>query len=239
MTDAEKKAAEIDALIKKDADDKAAAAKKDAEGEAGPSLADVMTAIKGCADSMGAMSARLDALEAAGKGKDGEEDDDGDVDGEAKRAAYVDARKRADAVTAEQRQELANIQMRADAVCMAFSERAPMPLHGELPEVYRVRLLEPFKKQKAQCLQGYRLEQACGGRRARHCREADFCRCGGLQQFAGKGRAGPAADDREETRWRPHHADVPGAPECVDGRICRPGSPVRGRGSARRGRFAE
>jgi hypothetical protein len=143
MTDDERKAAAkaIDDAVKAAADK----AKADAEGEAGPSLADLMTAIKGCADSMTAMSARMDALEAAGKGKDGEEDGDADPAGDDPVAAAVDARRRADAVTPEERQALAECQMRADAVALAFGERAPAPLVGENLAAFRVRCLLPYQ----------------------------------------------------------------------------------------------
>jgi hypothetical protein len=95
-----KRAAEIDAAVKKaDAEKKA-----DADTEAGPTLADIMSAVKACSDAMTSMGARMDAIEAAGKG--GDKDGDDLVDEGKARQAAVDARKRADgADTPEMRQQ--------------------------------------------------------------------------------------------------------------------------------------
>jgi hypothetical protein len=143
--DMTERAKEIDDAVK--AADAKKRADADAEG-ADVSLKDVLAAIGKCSEAVTAhgakldeMGGRLDKLEAGGS-----VDDDADPDGSDPVRAMVDSRKRADAITPEQRQQLAECQMAADAVCLAWNERAPMPLHGETVEAYRIRLLEPWKK---------------------------------------------------------------------------------------------
>ena len=114
------------------------------------SLKDVLAAIGKCSEAieghgkaLGELGDRVGKLEAGPAA-----DADGDPD-DAPMQPVVDSRKRADAVTAEQRHDLATAQLRADHVAMAFGERASAPLVGEDLTAFRVRLLLPYQPHSA------------------------------------------------------------------------------------------
>jgi hypothetical protein len=145
MTDEEKRAAEIDAAVRE------ADAKKRADAE-GPTLADVMAAIGKCSDAIEGHGKMLSDLgDRVGVLETPAVDDDANPSGDkAKAAAAVDAKKRADAAAdldgPDARRAAAECQMRADAVALAFNERAPQRLSREPIHAYRVRLLTPYLK---------------------------------------------------------------------------------------------
>ncbi|HEV2549006.1 MAG TPA: hypothetical protein VGU20_16815, partial [Stellaceae bacterium] len=109
------------------------------------------------------LSKRMDAVEARYADDDDDDDDDDEgaapgEDGKPKRAANATgsaADARADAVAAdsrprartdEERNALAAAQVKADEVSIAWGERAPPPLTGELLREYRIRMLRDHKR---------------------------------------------------------------------------------------------
>jgi hypothetical protein len=141
MTPEEKKAAEIDEMLKAD--------KARRADDAGTKLDKVLSCLDG-------MAARMDAVERMEKSRgdaakksrkaDASDDEDEGLDerdfGEARRLAADDhghpATLAADAVKAD-------AQMRCDAVAGMFGREAPKPMDGETPRNYRVRLLRPYQ----------------------------------------------------------------------------------------------
>jgi hypothetical protein len=139
MTPEEKKAAEIDAMLKEKRADEA--------GDAGTKLDKVLSCLDG-------MSKRMDAVEmaekrrgdAARKADASDDDEDEGLDerdfGEARRLAADGyghpATLAADAARAD-------AQLRCDAVASMYGRSAPKPMDGERVRNYRVRLLRPYQ----------------------------------------------------------------------------------------------
>ncbi|HEV2545838.1 MAG TPA: hypothetical protein VGU20_00720 [Stellaceae bacterium] len=96
------------------------------------------------------LSKRMDAVEARYA-----DDEDGKPESAANATGAGSADARADAVAAdsrprartdEERNALAAAQVKADEVAVAWGERAPPPLTGELLREYRIRLLRDHKR---------------------------------------------------------------------------------------------
>lgn len=158
--DKTKRAAEIDAAIKK-ADAEKEAAEKPGDGsvdkilagitklgEAIADLGDRVAALEGAEDEEGEGS-EVAALR--GKGREDEMLDktlpnaDGDDDGKPKQMTDgMNPRQRADA-DIEHRNQMAAAQSRADAVANLFGSAAPRPMDGETLLAYRRRLLTPYQ----------------------------------------------------------------------------------------------
>lgn len=141
---------EIAAKAKADAD-------KEAEEKAKADSSDMMKTIM---DSLGALSKRMDSMEACGTPARTA----ADADAEKEEAAKADAQARADADAALAARvdaaiaarlapmpeadlaALADAQARADSVASAFGDSAPRPLNGESVLAYRKRLVGRYQK---------------------------------------------------------------------------------------------
>jgi hypothetical protein len=159
LSDPNKKASEIDALIKKDAEEKA---RKDAEGETLDKLLSMLTTINDRMDSMEANDkARADA-EAAAKESSDPEPVAADSNEEEKmepkmdstgvfRDTFGDAVYRADShKSREQWQNDASLaQSTADRIYRVGGSAAPQICEGESLRAYRIRLLTPMQHTSA------------------------------------------------------------------------------------------
>lgn len=142
--------------LKAKADEYEAKAKADAEkcADLEKKIADMQAKM----DAMGTAPAPVmaDSEEEEAKKKADAEEEERKAEKEAKKAdkAKADAQLRADVaamksgltLSDEDRNKIAEAQMRAQGVAMAFGDSAPTPLLGESPLAYRKRLVGKFKE---------------------------------------------------------------------------------------------
>jgi len=118
-------------------------AMKAADANAGKLLDDklshVLDAVKGCADAVGAVSKRMDAMDKAR--------DTGDISRRIDQLSKLQKDPAepeplaADGVTT-----MTDVQLRADAIANLFGEQAPPPMAGESVSGYRYRMAKHFKR---------------------------------------------------------------------------------------------
>lgn len=144
MADMQKEKADSDAKEKADAEEKAAKEKADAEAkekaDADEKAEAEEKAAKEKADEEAKAKADADAEEKAAKEK---------ADSDLRREIAELKTRIPTELSDEERNELADAQVKADSVFAAFGNRAPQPLAGEKPMVYRRRLMVQLQEHSA------------------------------------------------------------------------------------------